>query len=100
MANPFTSPMVEAARIKKYFTRFENAGAVNPENAKTLQSLGLDGGFLFNRLIHSEVFIETSEGVYYINRQNYEKFKSARRLKALVIVGGIVLLVLVISYFL
>ncbi|NVO19015.1 MAG: hypothetical protein HXX13_04910 [Bacteroidetes bacterium] len=99
MVNPVIAPMVIAAKIHKYFSRFENAGATSPETSKTLQSLGLHEGLLFNRLLRNGVFKESSQGKYYVNRHNYDKFRVQRKRKALLIMGGVVTVFLIISIF-
>jgi hypothetical protein len=99
MVNPVVAPMVVAAKIKKYYRRFEEAGATNPESAKTLQSLGLHGGFLFNRLIRNGVFVETGGERYYVISEKYRSFKIQRRKKAMMIMGIIILVFLAVSYF-
>lgn len=100
MVNPVTTPMVIAARIKKYFTRFENAGAINPESARTLKSLGLHEGFLFSKLLRNGVFIESMPGSYYVSRPQYQKYKSLRRMRAATIIGGMVIVIIVITFLL
>jgi hypothetical protein len=100
MVNPVITPMVIAARIRRYFSRFENAGAVNPESAQTLTSLGLNDGILFRRLLRHGVFIEHKPGSYYVSRASYERYRAARRFKAAAILGGIVIIFVVISYLL
>lgn len=99
MVNPVVTPMVVAAKIKKYFRRYEEAGATSPESAKTLQSLGLHGGFLFHRLVRQGVFIETKKDFYYVSRERYESFKVQRRKKAMMILGIIVIVFIAASYF-
>jgi hypothetical protein len=100
MANPITSPMIIAAKMHKYFFRFENAGATSPEKSKTLESLGLHGGILFNRLLNEGVFIETSPGNYYVNSMNYDKYRAKRKKKVVMILGVVTLTFLALSYFL
>ncbi len=97
MVNPVITPMIIAARIRRYFSRFENAGATDPRGAKTLQSLGLDGGFLFNRLLTNKVFIEASPGYYYVSRENFMKYRLKRRTRALYVLTAL-LFVIAISY--
>jgi hypothetical protein len=102
MVNPIFTPMIIAAKIHKYFSRFENAGATSSELSKTLQSLGLHGGMIFNRLVRNGVFIETTPGSYYVNREIYNRFRAQRRRKAFLIMGGVFLtfLIIVISIYL
>ncbi len=97
MVNPVITPMIIAARIRRYVNRFENAGATDARGAKTLQSLGLDNGFLFNRLLANNVFIEASPGYFYVSRENFMKYRQKRRTRALYILTAI-MVVLVISY--
>jgi len=92
--------MVIAAKIHKYFSRFENAGATSSDNSKTLQSLGLHGGLLFNRLLQNDVFIETSPGNFYVNRANYEKYRARRKKRVVMILGVITLTFLIMSFLL
>jgi hypothetical protein len=99
MVNPLVSPMVIAAKIHKYFRRFENAGATQADKSKTLLSLGLHEGLLFNRLIRNRVFIESAPGYYYVSRENYDRYRSVRRRRAFIILGGLVLFLVLASYF-
>jgi hypothetical protein len=99
MVNPFISPMVIAATIHKYFSRFENAGATSSGTSKTLQSLGLNSGILFNRLVSNSVFIETAPGKYYVIRENYDRYRAQRKRKAFLILGGVVFALMFFTFF-
>ena len=96
MLSRYIIPMVIAARIRKYFTRFENAGALDYGNARSLQSLGLDKTILFSRMLRNQVFVESTPGTYYVVPENYLKFKSLQKKKFLLITA-VFLLVLVIT---
>ena len=100
MLSRYIIPMVVAARIQKYFTRFENAGALDPANAKSLQSLGLDRTILFSRMLRNQVFIESTPGKYYVVPENYLKFKSLQRKKLLLISAGLLLLLVFAIHYL
>lgn len=99
MVNHVFAPMIIAARIRRYFGRFENAGAVSAEKAKTLQSLGLDDGILFRRLLRNKVFIESHPGHYYVVEENFKRYQSLRRVKVLALTGGLVVCIVTLSYF-
>jgi hypothetical protein len=101
MANPLFTPMVIAAKIHKYFSRFENAGAISSETSKTLVSLGLHGGLIFNRLIRKGVFIEAAPGKYYVSRSTYDKYRTQRKRTAILVMSGILItfVVVMVSYF-
>jgi len=99
MVNPITLPLVIAAKIHKYFSRFENAGATSSETSKTLQSFGLDNSILFKRLLRKGIFIQATPGNYYVSRANYDKFRAKRRVNIFLILGIIVLALLIFSYF-
>jgi len=99
MLSRFIIPMVNAARIQKYFTRFESAGALDSGNARSLQSLGLDKTNLFFRMLRNQVFVESTPGSYYVVPENYLKFKSLQKKKLLLITAGVLLaLVFTINY--
>jgi len=93
MVNFLFSPMIIAARMNKYFFRYKNAEATHPGNAKSLKSLGLDAGLIFDKLVKNEVFVETSPGAYYVNEDNYQRLKTQRRAKAFLVIAALLLLV-------
>ena len=99
MVNHVFAPMIIAARIRRYFGRFENAGAVSADKAKTLQSLGLDDSILFRRLLRNKVFIESHPGHYYVVKENFKRYQSLRRVKVLTLTGGLVICIVTLSYF-
>jgi hypothetical protein len=92
MAKYLFLPMIIAARMHKYFFRFKDAGATNPGNPRTLKSLGLDIGPLFDKLVRNEIFIETSPGLYYVNENKYRKYKYQRLSKVLIVSSFLFLL--------
>jgi len=89
MIKELIKPMVVAALVKKYFTRFANAGAVDPGNAKTLVSLGLDGGDFISRLIHKGILLESEKGKYYVNADRYKKYCSNRNRNLILLLAGL-----------
>lgn len=93
MVNYLFTPMIIAARIHKYFFRYKNAEATHPGNPRTLKSLGLDAGLIFDKLVRNEIFIETSPGCFYVNVDNYQRYKSQRRARALLMLAALLLLV-------
>lgn len=91
------TPMVVAAKIRKYYRRFHNAGATEAGKAKSLQSLGLHSSYIFKKMVLNQVFIETSPGFYYVSSDNYGKFRLKRRTRALAI-ASVMILVLMLCY--
>jgi hypothetical protein len=100
MVPPSFIPAVVAAKMHKFVYRFENAGATNPTGAKTLQSQGLHGGLIFNRLLRNGIFIETLPGFYYLNKDKYLTYMTMRRKRMLYILAGLLLVVVIVTLFL
>ena len=96
MVNPIFSPMIIAAKIHKYFSRFENAGATSPGTSKTLQALGLHNGLIFKRLLRNGVFVEVTPGKYFVSRTTYNNFREQRKRNVFLILSGILLISLII----
>jgi hypothetical protein len=94
------TPMVVAARIRKYYRRFYNAGATEAGNAKSLQSLGLHSSHIFKKMLLNQVFIETTPGYYYVSSDNYNKFRLKRRTRALAIASVMILALMLFYVFL
>ncbi len=92
-------PALPVFRIRKYVSRFSNAGATIPERAKTLQSQGLENSSLFNKLVRNGVFIETSAGRYYLDVIRYHRYRLVQLNKVIIITAGL-LLISVVSLFL
>ncbi len=97
MVPPSFIPAVVRAKMHKFVYRFENAGATNPAGAKTLQSQGLHGGLIFDRLVRNGIFIETSLGYYYLNKDKYQAYMTVRRKRMLYILAGLIIILVITS---
>lgn len=98
MTLPDFIPVVTTLKIRKYVQRFFNAGATSPERTKTLVSQGLHGGPIFDKLLRSRVFFETSPGYYYVDLTNFRRFLLIRRSRIIAIVAGLLVISVVVSY--
>ena len=100
MVPPSFLPAVVAAKMYKFVYRFENVGATDPSTAKTLQSQGLHGGLIFNRLVQNGIFIETSPGYYYLNKDKYLTYRTLRRKRMFYILAGLLIVLVIVTLFL
>ena len=89
---------VIAAKQNRYMRRFQQAGATNPDRAQTLEEVGCGPSFVFNRLLDRGIFVEVSEGRYYIDAARAAEFRSHRRNVMLVVVGIAIVVVLVLMW--
>ena len=95
-------PLAAAARIRRVerrtIARLTDAGANVAERGILLQRAGLVDGFVFRRLLRAEVLQPAGNDRYYLNSAAYERFRGARRRRALVVLT-IMLIIVAALYF-
>ena len=74
--------------------RFEAAGAVSRERARTLEALGIHGGLILHRLRERAVVREGAPGHFYVDEESWAAVRRSRRRAASVI--GILALVIIL----
>lgn len=89
---------VIAGRQNRYMHRFEDAGATDSTRARTLEELGCQRSFVFSRLVNRGVFVEVSDGRYYIDPARAEVFRARRRIVMLVMLGIVVVTAVVLFW--
>lgn len=87
-----------ARKQNRYMRRFEDAEATSPANARTLDELRCRSSFAFRRLLGCGVFVEVSEGRYYIDLARAEAFRARRRIVVLVAIGIAVVTAIVLVW--
>ena len=73
-----------AAVIRRIIRKFYRYNALNPAHALSIEELGLRRNNLFNRLIQRRVIIESSQGRFYLDEENYMRFRKDRLLIVLI----------------
>jgi len=87
-------------RTQKIINRFKNTRTINPETAKTLSELNIRRGFLFNRLLRRNVFMEITSDRFYLQENNLDEYFKARRMRMLSVVLILILIIFIDIYFL
>jgi len=82
---------VIAIRRKRLVRAFHQAGATDSAHAVTLEQLGQRRSWVFEHMAAQGVFIATEDGRYFMDEQTAVEFLAARRKRALIIAGGLVL---------
>jgi hypothetical protein len=96
--NPgFPFPAIIAIKIRKITGRFKEHGAVTPDSALPLETIGVSKHFLLSRLIRRGVIMEGSQDKYYLNEENLALFNRNRRTKAVIV---LTLMIIAISIYL
>jgi hypothetical protein len=75
----------------QYMRVFRKAGATNPDQGRTLASLGLRETGIFRRMAAKGVFVATGGGGYYLNRERAGEFVAERRKRALFVLALVLL---------
>jgi hypothetical protein len=73
-----------ASKQNRYLRRFEAAGATDADHATTPEQAGCRSSFVFNGLVRRGIFVEVSDGRYYLDLEMAEAFRERRRLIGLV----------------
>ncbi len=81
---PVLVGVMVAAIIRRIIRRFYQYNALNPAHALSIEELGLRRNHMFNRLIQRKVIIEPTQGRFYLDEENYARFRKDRLLIALI----------------
>ncbi len=69
---------------------FRDEGATSPEAARSPGELGVNGSWVVDRLIDRGVLRQAEPGRYYLDEEAWTAFCQARRRRAIIVVGIIV----------
>lgn len=72
--------------------RFRDAKATTPKSARTLAEIGCRNSWIFRRMVAGGVFIETSDGRYYMDEDAARWFVKRRWRVALIFLSLVILL--------
>ena len=87
---------VISIRRKRLVRAFREAGATDCGRAVTLKQLGQRQSWIFNQMVEHGAFIATEEGRYFLDERAADVFLSARRNRAWIITGVLILVFVVI----
>jgi hypothetical protein len=91
---PIIIVIIVVTRTRKLTNRFRNVGAINEENAKTLDELKMSRRLIFRKYLSHSVIIET-HGKYYLNEQNLINYRTRKRM---ILIPLLVILTIIIIY--
>jgi hypothetical protein len=83
-----------AAKFKKLINSFRNSGTTSSRTSKTPEQLRIKPDRIFRRLLNRGVIKEAGSGRYYLNEGNLDEFNQVRRIRAMIIFGVLILLIL------
>lgn len=78
---------VVVGRQNRLMRAFEDAGALTPDAATTLEALGQRGGFVFRRMVARGVFVETGDGRWWMDGSAAAEFVHRRHRIVLVLLA-------------
>jgi hypothetical protein len=87
------------AKQNQYLRRFQEAGAVSPDNAKSLEQVGCRDSRMFQRMVRREVIRQAAPGKYYLDVEAAQAFRLARRERALNALLIVLVIAVVLIYF-
>jgi len=97
---PTIVPVLVAARQARIVRQFREAGADQPERARTLAELGVREGLLTSRMARSGVLV-TADGVrYFLSAEGLARWKRRRNVYVLTAVGALAVVFLALLLFL
>lgn len=88
-----------AHKLRKIMATFEEHGAVRPDSARTLQQLGLKDSRLLRRLQKKGVVVAAQDGRYYLDRTGMERYRFAKKTRALILMAVALAVVFFIVWF-
>lgn len=88
-----TVAAVILARERRMVNRLRAAGAVTPEQARTLEELGISRGVIFRRLRERAVVRQAGQDRFYLDEPSWEAVRRGRR-RAIHVLGVIALVLL------
>jgi hypothetical protein len=87
------------AKQNQYMRRFQEARAVSPDTAMSLEQVGCRDSRMFQRMVRREVIRQVTPGKYYLDVQAAQIFRKARRERALNALLIVLVLAVVLIYF-
>ena len=88
-----TVAAVILARERRMVNRLRTAGAVTPEQARTLEELGITKGVILRRLRERAVIRQAGPDRFYLDEPSWEAVRRSRR-RAIHVLGVIALVLL------
>ena len=88
-----TVSAVILARERRMVNRLRTAGAVTPEQARTLEELGIEKGVILRRLRERAVIRQAGPDRFYLDEPSWEAVRRSRR-RAIHVLGVIALVLL------
>lgn len=88
-----TVAAVLLARERRMVSRLRTAGAVTPEQARTLDELGITKGVILRRLRERAVIRTAGPDRYYLDEPSWEAVRRSRR-RAIHVLGVVALVLL------
>lgn len=77
---------------------FEQAGALDPASAKSLEEIAVEENRAFGRLKSREVIRESSPGCFYFDEEKWDFVRSTRMKLALTILAAMLMVALLALY--
>ena len=87
------------AKQNQYIRRFQEAGAISPDTAKSLVQVGCRDLRMFQRMIRREVIWQAVPGKYYLDVEAAQALRKARRERALNALLIVLVIAVVLIYF-
>jgi len=91
---PYIAVIIVVVRTRRLISRFRNSGAINEENAKTIDELKVSRRLIFRKYLSHSVIIET-HGKYYLNEQNLTNYRTKKRM---ILIPLLVILMIILIY--
>ena len=88
-----------AHKLRNIMATFVEHGAVRPESARTLQQLDLKDSRLLRKLQKKGVVIATQDQRYYLDRTGKERYRLAKKARALILSTVVLAAVLFMMWF-
>ena len=95
---PAIPVLVFAWRLRALLRSFVRLQAVSPQSAVTPAALKTRQGLIFRRLQRQGVIVAAEGGRYYLDQARYERWRSARRRRVIVILATLATLTLIAWY--
>jgi len=77
---------------------FHDARALNPANAMSLESIGLDDSMAVRRLKRRAVIREAAPGLFYFDEDVWQAVRSMRRRMALMLLASLLIVLVLFVY--
>jgi hypothetical protein len=89
-----------AARRRRILRQFQEAGADQPERARTLAELGVQESHVSDRLMRSGVLATADGARYFLSAEGLARWKRRRNAYVLTALGAVAVVVLALLLFL